>query len=121
MSQTILILDDSEVVLDVARKYLEDAGYTVLTASTIDRFEELHKSSSPDLILLDVQMPELFGDDIGLVLRTVRRVKARIVLFSTLDDDELEQRAREAQLDGFISKNSGFVALVSQVQKFLPP
>lgn len=119
MSKTILILDDSEVVLDVSRKYLEDAGYTVLTASTIDEFEELHKTNTPDLILLDVQMPELFGDDIGLVLRTVRGVDAPIVLFSTLEDQELEQRAREAQLDGFISKNAGLDGLVDAVLKYL--
>ena len=119
MSKTILILDDSEVVLDLSRKYLEAAGYTVLTASTIEQFEELRKESEPDLILLDVHMPELFGDDIGLALRSVRGVTAKIVLFSTLEDHELEQRAREAELDGFISKSSGFDALAGEVKKYL--
>jgi len=120
MSQTILILDDSEIVLDVSRKYLEDAGYHVITASTVDELESIQNVRDVDLILLDVQMPELFGDDIGMVLRSVRGVTAPIVLFSTLEKDELQQRAREAQLDGFISKNEGLDALVALVRQFLP-
>ena len=117
--KSILILDDSEVVLEVARRYLTDAGYGVLTATNISEFDQIQKESNPDLILLDVQMPELNGDDIGNVLRNVRGIKVPIILFSTLEESELSRRAADAELDGWVSKNQGLDALVETVGKFL--
>lgn len=117
--KNVLILDDSDVVLDIARKYLQDAGYFVSTALSLDEFDRHKKTRSPDLILLDVQMPELEGDDLGRRLRTEHSVTAPILLFSTLDDDELEARARAAGLDGYVSKNAGLQALVAEVASIL--
>ena len=117
--QSVLILDDSKVVLDVARKYLQDAGYFVSTALSLAEFDRHKATRNPDLILLDVQMPELDGDDLGRTLRIDRGVTVPILLFSTLDDDELERRANEAGLDGYVSKNAGLEALVAQVQSTL--
>jgi DNA-binding response OmpR family regulator len=117
--KSVLILDDSEVVLAMARKYLQDAGYFVSTALSLEEFD-LHKAArEPDLILLDVQMPELDGDDLGRTLRSERGVTAPILLFSTLDDDELRDRAAAAGLSGFVSKNAGLEAMVAEVQSLL--
>jgi DNA-binding response OmpR family regulator len=117
--QSVLILDDSEVVLDIARKYLQDAGYFVSTALTLAEFDRHKAAREPDLILLDVQMPELDGGDLGQSLRNERGVAVPIVLFSTLDDDELQKRASAAGLDGYVSKNAGLGALVTTVQRLL--
>jgi DNA-binding response OmpR family regulator len=76
--------------------------------------------ASFDLILMDVQMPELYGDDVAAVLRHVRGARARIFLFSNLPQEELEQRASEAGLDGYINKRDGMDALVSQLRELLP-
>ena len=117
--QNVLILDDSEVVLDIARKYLQDAGYFVSTALSLAEFDRHTATREPDLILLDVQMPELEGDDLGRTLRSERGVTVPILLFSTLDDDELRERASAAGLDGYVSKNAGLEALVAEVQAML--
>ncbi len=117
--KSVLILDDSEVVLDIARKYLQDAGYFVSTALTLAEFDRHKATREPDLILLDVQMPELEGDDLGRRLRNERGVKAPILLFSTLEDDELRKRAAAAGLDGYVSKNAGLDVLVAEVQAAL--
>ncbi len=115
----VLILDDSEVVLDIARKYLQDAGYFVSTALSLAEFDKHQATRPPDLILLDVQMPELDGDDLGKTLRNERGVHVPILLFSTLEDDELRARAKAAGLDGFVSKNDGLEALVAEVNSVL--
>jgi DNA-binding response OmpR family regulator len=117
--KNILILDDSEVVLDIARKYLQDAGYLVSTALTLAEFDRHHALRDPDLILLDVQMPELEGDDLGKRLRNERGVTAPILLFSTLADEELRSRAAAAGLNGFVSKNAGLDVLIAEVQSML--
>ncbi|HEY3357507.1 MAG TPA: response regulator [Polyangia bacterium] len=119
--KTVLILDDSPLVLDMASAALEDAGFAVLAAHTLQELEEMRVSGNPDLILLDVQMPEAFGDDVGAVLRAVRDVTVPIVLFSNVGDRELLQRVREAGIDGFISKRAGLGELVTRVRALLAP
>lgn len=117
--KSVLILDDSEVVLEIARKFLQDAGFFVSTALTLDEFDRHKATREPDIILLDVQMPELAGDDLGRRLRSERGVTAPILLFSTLADEELRTRAAAAGLDGFVSKNAGLDVLVAEVQALL--
>ncbi|HJZ87337.1 MAG TPA: response regulator [Polyangia bacterium] len=115
----VLILDDSPLILEVARAALEQAGYGVLVAATLDELEHHRVHGRPDLVLLDVNMPEAFGDDVAAVLRTIRGLKVPILLFSNLDEDELARRAAEAGIDGFISKRAGIPAFVERVRALL--
>lgn len=118
MGKRILIVDDSPLILAASRHALVEAGYEVdtrtgvedLGAKTVEGF---------DLILMDVQMPELYGDDVASVLRNVRAVNTPIYLFSTLPDEELTERAQEARVDGFISKGKGADHLIGEVRKIL--
>jgi DNA-binding response OmpR family regulator len=114
----ILIVDDSLIVLEASRLVLRDAGYAVETRTGV---EDLGTRGSDgfDLILMDVQMPELYGDDVAAVLRNHRAVTTPIYLFSTLPEDELAERAREAGVDGYIAKADGLASLVSRVRTIL--
>jgi DNA-binding response OmpR family regulator len=117
--KTIFVLDDSEIVLELVRTELTQAGYAVHATSDLAELERLRSTSTPDLVLLDVQMPELFGDDIGMVLRDVHKLACPIYLLSSLDPKDLEQRASEAGLDGYISKRDGMAAVVRRVRDIL--
>src|SRR6476646_11878006 len=105
--KTVIVMDDSPIVLDVVRASLEAAGFDVFTATNLDELETTRVAHPPDLVLLDVQMPEMFGDDVGEVLRNVREVHVPILLFSRLDEAALAKRTRDAQLDGFVTKRAG--------------
>jgi DNA-binding response OmpR family regulator len=113
----ILLIDDSPLIQATARHALEEAGFEVATRST---FDEL--MSQPilghDLILMDVQMPELFGDDVAMVLRQ-RGLKTPIYLFSSLDPVDLAERATSARLDGYISKQQDMEQMVQRVREIL--
>jgi len=117
--KTVFLLDDSEIALAVARQSLETAGFRVIAANNLAEFEERQAGISPDLVLLDVQMPELFGDDVGFVLRGVRGVTAPVYLFSSLDEEELERRVLAAELDGYMCKSAGIEAMVDRVRTIL--
>jgi two-component system, OmpR family, alkaline phosphatase synthesis response regulator PhoP len=121
--KTILIMDDSDILLELAKHALETAGFRVFAARNLGELESHGDAASFDLILMDMQMPEAFGDDVATVLRHARNVTAPIYLFSSLPEAELDQRAREAGLDGFISKSAGLDALVERVRLILdrPP
>ena len=117
----ILLMDDSEIFLEVARRALVHAGYDVITANDLESFMAARQQKPADLVLMDVQMPEAFGDDIAMTLRFAHDVETPIYLLSSLNDDELKARAKEAHIDGFISKNIGIERIVEQVRRILDP
>jgi CheY-like chemotaxis protein len=114
----ILLMDDSEVFTEVIGGALREAGYDVICANDLAQLEKIEKRTS-DLVLMDVQMPEAFGDDIALVLRNSYGVSAPIYLLSSLDESDLADRQQWAQIEGFISKNQGLDAIVNRVQHIL--
>jgi DNA-binding response OmpR family regulator len=111
------LVDDSELALATARAALEEAGYEVLAAGDLAEFEHYRDGLDVDLVLLDVQMPEIFGDDIGAVLRHFDGVNTPIYLYSNLAPGELEVRAAEAGIDGYISKRDGIDAIVERIKQ----
>lgn len=115
----ILLLDDSPIVHDVIGDALVEAGLEVASAQNLDELEQCRASGTFDLVLMDVQMPEAFGDDVAMVLRSVRGVETPIYLLSGLADEELEQRAADAEIDGFISKKLSPAEIVRRVQRIL--
>jgi DNA-binding response OmpR family regulator len=114
----VLIVEDSPIIQAAAEMALRDAGYEVASRSTFEELLQLGFEGF-DLILMDVQMPELYGDDVAMVLREERGVTTPIYLFSSLDPVELEARAKAARVDGFISKQFGMDHLVERVRAIL--
>ncbi len=117
----ILLIDDDAVILELFRTVLSAEGYQVNTAQNLAELDRrLHAfDERPDLVLVDVQMPELNGDEIALMLRTVRNVKVPLFLVSSLDDDVLAERAADVGATGFISKAAGLGVLTRKVNEVL--
>ena len=113
----ILLIDDSALILEVTRAALETAGYQVATAMTLDAFEEQRRREPPDLIIVDIQMPEIFGDDLASTLRGAYGEPAPIMLLSSLEEEELERRAEESGAHAWVTKRAGMTALLSKVRE----
>ena len=114
----VLVVDDSPMVLDLVTTALEMRGYDVTSCNDLEELERapLHEV---DLFLLDVQMPEAFGDHVAAILHLVREVTVPIFLFSHLSDEDLENRVQEAGCAGFISKRNGISAMADTVDDLL--
>ncbi len=117
--KAILVFDDSPFALALTRAALESAGFEVAIAEDLSSFERQRMTFDPDLILVDVQMPEAFGDDIASTLRGWHGVQVPIVLVSSLDQCELERRAERAQASGYICKGEGMTELVRRCRELL--
>jgi len=117
--KTVLVLDDSVIVLETLDAVLRAGGFEVRTALTLEELERQRKTCRPDLFVLDVQMPEAFGDDVGQVLRDVRGVGVPILLFSSLSERALAERTEEAGLTGYVSKAAGVGALLERIKGIL--
>ena len=87
--KTILVVEDTAVVLKIVRTLLEKANFRVLAATSADeamRFAESAKTI--DLLLSDVMMPDLSGPDLALKLRELRP-EMRVMLMSGYPDGAL--------------------------------
>lgn len=115
----ILVFDDSPMVLELTRAALEAAGFTVAIAENLEAFEQHRGALDPDLILIDVQMPEAFGDDVVLTLREGHGVRIPILLVSSLEEQELATRAERSRAAGYIQKKAGMSELVRRCKEAL--
>lgn len=61
MPKVVLVVDDESIVVDISKRKLEERGYEVLTASNGQEALDCLKSKIPDLILLDIQTPQMNG------------------------------------------------------------
>jgi CheY-like chemotaxis protein len=116
---TILVLDDSTLALAVTRAALENAGFSVVIAEDLGTFERQRTSCDPDLILVDLQMPEAYGDDIAAMLLGMKAVTVPVILFSSVDEAELARRSAAAQASGYICKGAGMAELVRRCKEIL--
>src|SRR5262245_35391304 len=114
----ILLVDDSAIIRASTGSALTRAGFEVTVRAAFDELLE-HGIEGFDLILMDVHMPELYGDDVAFTLRGQRGVMTPIYLFSSLEDKELAKLAADAGIDGYISKTAGLEELVVRVRKIL--
>ncbi len=102
------------------KSVLEARGYEVQAAATLQEFEKLLKAFRPHLILTDIHMPEAKGTDICRTLKNEYGTQdIPIVLFSSLDDEELEKLAEQVGADGFLSKANGLEALGEKVDELV--
>jgi len=87
MTGTVLVIDDSPEVLAVVAARLRPEGYRTLVASTWELGLDLAADAQPDLILLDVEMPEMSGLDVCRRLKANPRTSSIPVIFLTAHDD----------------------------------
>jgi len=104
----ILVVDDDPVFGWLTQRRLQNVGHEVtLWNGPLGAFAELKKGQF-DLLLVDLLMPGLSGADIVRMVRSRSGVPIKIILFSSLPEDDLAARARaldaEGGVDGFISK-----------------
>lgn len=116
---TVLVIDDSSVVLAVVADALAGAGYQVRTAASFADTEAVFATASPDVVLADVQLPDVEGDDLcaRLKMRSGRLVP--VVLMSNLPEVELSRRAAAVRADAFVSKRHGPERVVGVVDALL--
>ena len=114
----ILLVDDSPLIRASTAQALGTAGFEVTVRAAFDELLE-GGIEGFDLILMDVQMPELYGDDVAFTLRGQRGVTTPIYLFSSIDEGELAALAKDAGIDGYILKSAGLDELVARVRRIL--
>ncbi|MBN1888250.1 MAG: GAF domain-containing protein [Thermoflexales bacterium] len=116
----ILVVDDSMTSRTLSRLYLEEAGYTVLEAESAGQALAMIAEQPPDVILLDVILPDLDGFEITRRLRDDPLLSSiPIVLVTALGDVESKIRGLEAGANDFLSKPPDEAELMARVHTLL--
>ncbi len=120
MTKTIMTADDSASVRQCVRIALTDAGYNVIEAvdgqDALDKFQ----ATTPDMLLFDVNMPNVDGIE---AIRRVRQTPSGkfipALLLTTESDESMKQKGRQAGATGWLVKPFNKDKLVAVVKKVL--
>lgn len=114
----IVLLDDSDLIRELVRETLEQAGYEVIDTATPFGFSNMLRREKPDLALLDVTMPTLRGDKLAEIA-IQHGVGCPIVLFSDRPEAELDSMVKAVKAAGYIRKTADMDDIVRSVERFL--
>lgn len=116
----ILLVDDEKDILDLVGFNLEKEGYEVFTASDGKKALEVARKIQPDLVLLDVMMPEMDGMETCRLMREDSKLKNVMIAFLTARGEDYSQVAGfDAGADDYIQKPIKTRILISRVKAML--
>ena len=120
MSQTILIIDDDIDTLKLVGIMLERKGFRILASTTGKKGLQLAKNEAPDLILLDVMIPDLNGYEIARSIRSTPEIGTiPIIMFTARSQVDDKVEGLEAGADAYITKPARPRELFAQVNSIL--
>jgi two-component system cell cycle response regulator DivK len=121
MTKRILVVEDTEDNRQIMRDLLSSAGYDLVEAQDGAEGVAMAKSSRPDLILMDIQLPVLDGYE------ATRRIKADpalshipVIAVTSYALSGDEDKTRAAGCDGYVAKPFSPRQLLQKVREYLP-
>ncbi|MBX7198729.1 MAG: response regulator [Rhodospirillaceae bacterium] len=120
MSKTILIVEDNELNMKLFNDLLQAHGYSTLQVKDGRSVVEITRQNRPDLILMDIQLPEISGLEITKMLKAdddLRAIPVVAVTAFAMKGDE--QKIRNGGCDGYIAKPISVASFLQTVSRFL--
>jgi two-component system alkaline phosphatase synthesis response regulator PhoP len=119
-SQTILVVDDSKETVRAVRVYLEQSGYRVLTAYEGETALHMLRREQPDLVVLDLMLPDRDGLDITRTMRRDAGMKnIPIIMLTARVEDQDKIVGLEIGADDYITKPFNPREVVARVRSVL--
>ncbi|MFQ5341493.1 MAG: response regulator [Anaerolineae bacterium] len=117
MAKTILVVDDKAGVRQLVREYLTEQGFRVVTADNGRNALFVARQEKPDLILLDIMMPEMSGDEF---MRIYTREKDTPIILLTAKVEESDKVVGlELGADDYVTKPFSMRELVARIRAVL--
>ena len=117
MAATVLLVEDERKLRDLVRSYLERAGFTVLSTGSGAEALTLAASASPDLVILDLGLPDVPGETVARELRTTGGVPLLMLTAKSSEEDRIH--GLELGADDYVTKPFSPRELVLRVQAIL--
>ena len=119
-TETVLLVDDEEIVLGVGKQMLERLGYSVKTAGSGQEAVDVYKNSPDDvdLVLLDMIMPGMEAGDIYDKLKAINPA-IKVLLSSGYSLDQKASAIIDRGCNGFIQKPFNMKSLEEKIEEIL--
>ncbi len=117
LSKKILVIDDEQKIVDVVKSYLEHSGYEVYTAFNGNQAMAVFERIDPALIILDLMLPDISGEDICKNIR--KKSGVPIIMLTAKVDEEYILKGLEIGADDYILKPFSPRQLVARVAAVL--
>jgi DNA-binding response OmpR family regulator len=114
---TILVVDDERKIRELVRAYLEADGYSVVTAETGQGALEVAMRAHPDVIVLDLMLPDLSGEEVTRSLRETSEVPILMLTAKASEDDRVTGLRLGA--DDYLVKPFALPELLARIRALL--
>ena len=116
----ILLVDDEKDILEFLKYNLEKEGYNVLTADNGKKALEIAKRVLPELIILDVMMPDMDGISTCIEIKKYPKLNKALILFLTARSEEYSELAGfDAGADDYVTKPIKPKLLIRRIKALL--
>lgn len=112
----VLVVDDDPLILRILKDKLSEVGYLVHTTSSAFGATQLVDEHRPEVVVIDVMLPAIPGPRIAELVRE-RMKKVKVILYSSKDDAELKQIAKECDADAWLKKSDKYDTLLAEVKR----
>ena len=120
MSKTILIVEDNDLNMRLLNDLLQAHGYSTLQTMDGRDVIKIAREHNPDLILMDIQLPEISGLEVTKMLKADDDLKSipviAVTAFAMKGDEE---KIREGGCEGYIAKPISVPTFLDTISKFL--
>jgi two-component system cell cycle response regulator DivK len=121
MTQTVLIVEDNEMNMKLFNDLLQAHDFNTIQTPSGHNALKLTLEHRPDLIIMDIQLPEISGLDVTKAIKADERVKnipiIAVTAFAMKGDQE---KILEAGCDGYISKPVSVTNFIKTISEYLP-
>lgn len=120
MSKTVLIVEDNELNMKLFNDLLEAKGYNVIQTRSGLHALDLAKEHRPDLILMDIQLPEVSGLEVTKWIKedeTISSIPVIAVTAFAMKGDE--ERIRQGGCEAYISKPISVATFIKTIQHYI--
>jgi DNA-binding response OmpR family regulator len=117
MAATVLLVEDERKLRDLVRSYLERAGFTVLSTESGAEALTLVASASPDLVVLDLGLPDIPGETVAREVRATANTPILMLTAKAAEEDRIA--GLELGADDYVTKPFSPRELVLRVQAIL--
>ena len=117
-TKTVLICEDDEGIIDVTTIVLQEKGYKVIPLLDCQKVYEYVDALKPDIILLDLWMPDINGEEVTRTLKSNDHTKHIPIIIISANKDT-EKIAKNAGADTFLCKPFDIEELEQTVERYL--
>lgn len=111
----ICIVDDDEQLLDVVDKILTNQGYKILGVSNAIGSSSKINYFRPQILIMDLKMPAVSGQNLLDIFQETLNRMPKVIIFSGMDPQSLEQIAIDTRADDYVYKGDGIFRLLGRV------